>query len=189
MNALALSALWLRLRLLLGRLNPVLAGSAALTLAAFALLAWLAGARMAVQEELEAAQRQAAIPAPPPPPAPPPSADQNLAHFYGALGQRQDVERQLKAVFKLAEKNGLVLRQGEYRISADRAGKFGTYQLNLPVTGRYDAIWQFAFDALRALPHGALDDVSFRRDAIGIETVEARLRFTLYLSATPGAPR
>jgi hypothetical protein len=130
-----------------------------------------------------------------PPPAPgaiaplPPSADQNLAHFYASLGERGKVERQLKTLFALAEMNGLALRQGEYRSSQDRAGRFLTYQITLPVTGRYGAIWQFAFDTLRALPHASLDDVAFRRDAIGSETVEARLRLTLYQSATPGVPR
>jgi hypothetical protein len=189
MKQLSLAALWLRLRLWLGRFNPILAGSIVFTIAAVAGIAWLASARLDLQEELELARRQAAIPAPPPPPAPPPSADQNLAHFYGALGQRQGVERRLKTLFALAEKNGLVLRQGEYRSNYDRTAKVHTYQINLPVTGRYGAIWQFAFDALRALPHASLDDIAFRRDAIGDEHVEARLRMTLYLSAAPGVPR
>ena len=87
-------------------------------------------------------------------------------------------------MFALADRHALVLRQGEYLSSQDRAGGFTTYQINLPVKGRYDAIWAFAFDVLRALPHASLDDVSFRRDAIREENVEARLRLTLYLSAT-----
>lgn len=189
MKQLSLAALWLRLRLGLGRLNPLLAGSIVLAIGAVAAITWLSVSRLDLKAQLEAARRQAAIPAPPPPPAPPPSADQNLAHFYGALGQRQGVERQLKTVFALAQKNGLVLRQGEYRSNYDRTAKLHTYQLNLPVTGRYGAIWQFAFDALRAVPHASLDDIAFRRDAIGSETVDARLRMTLYLSAGPGVPR
>jgi hypothetical protein len=62
-----------------------------------------------------------------------------------------------------------------------------TYQLNLPVKGSYAAIWQFALSALRAIPFASLDDISFRRDSIGDATVEARLRFTLYLSEQGGA--
>lgn len=193
MKNFSVPALWLRIRLRLARLNPVLAGTAVLTVAALASLAWLASARLAQEEALEAAKAAAAIPAPPAPArlAPPPTADQNLAHFYGALGERSGVERQLKAVFALAEKNGLVLRQGEYRSTYDRTAQLYTYQLNLPVTGRYGAIWQFAFDTLRAVPHASLDDVAFRREAIGEEKVDARLRMTLYLSAASGtgAPR
>ncbi|WP_229422987.1 hypothetical protein [Telluria aromaticivorans] len=189
MNGAAFSLLWLRLQLALRRMNPLIGGAVLLLVALIGAMMWTAMARAAVQQEYAAARLQAAVPAPPPPPAAPPSADQNLAHFYGALGERGKVERQLKLVFALAGKNGLLLRQGEYRSTYDRNAKLYTYQLNLPVTGKYAAIWQFAFDALRAVPHASLDDVSFRRDAIGDENVEARLRMTLYLSATAGVPR
>jgi hypothetical protein len=191
MSDMNLSALWLRLVLALRRLNPVLVAAVVLAIGALGTIGYLAAARAELGEEYAAARRQAALPPPLPSalPAPPPSADQNLAHFYASLGERRGVDRQLKTLFALAEKNGLSLRQGEYRSSQDRAGRFLTYQVTLPVSGRYGAIWQFAFDALRALPHASLDDVGFRRDAIGSETVEARLRLTLYLAATPGVPQ
>ncbi len=188
MKQLSIGALWLRLRIAAARMNPVLAVAVLLLLGCAASIAWLGAARAQVAHEYAAARAAAARPAPPPPPPAAPSADQNLAHFQAALGQRRGVERQLKEIFALAERHALVLRQGEYRSSQDRAGGFATYQVNLPVKGRYDAIWAFAFDVLRALPHASLDDVSLRRDAIGEENVEARLRLTLYLSAgTPGA--
>jgi hypothetical protein len=191
MSDMNLSALWLRLVLVLRRLNPVLGLAVVLALGALAAIGYLVSARAELGAAYAAARRQAALPPPLPSalPAPPPSADQNLAHFYASLGERRGVDRQLKTLFALAEKNGLSLRQGEYRSSQDRAGRFITYQVTLPVTGRYGAIWQFAFDALRALPYASLDDVGFRRDAIGSETVEARLRLTLYLAATPGVPQ
>jgi hypothetical protein len=188
MKQASLGSLWLRARLAVARLNPVLVLATLLMLGCVAALSWLGAARTRVAQEYDAARAAAARPAPPPAPPAPPSADQNLAHFYGALGQRQLLERQLKEVFALAQRHGLVLRQGEYRSSQDRAGGFTTYQLNLPVKGRYGAIWAFAFDLLRALPHASLDDVSFRRDAIRDENVEARLRLTLYLSAAAAAP-
>lgn len=191
MKDMNLSALWLRLVLALRRVNPVVAGAVALALALMVAFLLMLRAQFDLEEQFAEARCQAALP-PPMPGAvapPPPSADQNLAHFYASLGERGKVERQLKTLFGLAEKNGLALRQGEYRSSQDRAGGFHTYQLNLPVKGRYGAIWAFAFDALRALPHASLDDVSFRRDAIGEENVEARLRMTLYLAGAPGAPR
>jgi len=191
MKDMRLSSVWLRLVLALRRMNPVVAGAVALALALMAGFFLILRAQVDLEEQYAEARRQAALP--PPMPAavapPPPSADQNLAHFYASLGERGKVESQLKTLFGLAEKNGLALRQGEYRSSQDRAGRFLTYQITLPVTGRYGAIWQFAFDALRALPHASLDDVAFRRDAIGSELVEARLRLTLHLSAAPGVPR
>jgi hypothetical protein len=114
---------------------------------------------------------------------------ENLARFQAALGTQRDVEEGVKTLFRLAAKTGLVLRQGEYKRGYDRHAKLHTYQVNLPVTGSYAQVWQFAFLALRALPFASLDDVSFKRDAIGETTVEARLRLTLYLLDAPGAPQ
>jgi hypothetical protein len=49
------------------------------------------------------------------------------------------------------------------------------------VKGSYAAIWQFAMAALRTIPFASLDEITFRRDAIGDATVDARLKLTLYL--------
>ena len=98
----------------------------------------------------------------------------------------------MKAVFALAARHGLTLEQGEYRTTVDRNARLVAYQVNLPVKGNYTAIWQFAMDVLRAVPHASLDDVAFRRDAIGEAGVDARLRLTFYLaerSAAPGEAR
>lgn len=189
LDAMDLSSAWLRLRLALRRVNPVAAAILACLFAGALATGWLLGARDKLDLEYAAARLQARAPAPAAPPAPPPTSDQNLAAFYGALGERRGVERQLKEVFAIAAKNGLSLQQGEYRNSYERGAKLYTYQVNLPVKGSYTAIWQFAFDTLRALPHVSLDDVSFRRDSIGDPIVEARLRMSFYLAAAPGVPQ
>lgn len=184
-----LQSLWLRVRLALGRVDPVVALILALFLAGSVTYGWLLGARERLALEYEQARKQARAPAPAPPPPPPPSSDQNLAAFYGSLGERRGLERQLKELFSIAARHGLTLQQGEYRSNYDRVAKLHTYQVNLPVKGSYKAIWQFALDTLRALPHVSLDDVSFRRDSIGDPGVEARLRLTFYLAAGPGVPQ
>lgn len=185
----ALASPALRLRLALGRLSPVLFLAALLYAAGFGTLAWLVPARDALEQERELARRAAAQP-PPAPPAPPvASADANLALFYDSLGQKRYVEQQVKTLFGIAAKTGLVLRQGEYKSGYDRNAKLHTYQVNLPVQGSYGQVWQFAMLALRAIPFASLDDISFKRDTIGQAKVEARLRLTLYVLDTPGVPR
>jgi len=177
-------ALLLRARLLLARVDPLVALVLALLLAGAAAQVALVSARAQLNEEYEAARQAARTPLPPraAPVAPPPSSDQNLQHFYATLGERRGVERQLKQVFALAERHGLALRQGEYRATNDRNAKLIAYQVNLPVKGSYGAIWEFAMDVLRAIPHASLDDVAFRRDSVGEAGVEARLRLTFYLA-------
>lgn len=188
----ALAALALRLRLALGRLSPVLFLAALLYAAGFGTLAWLVPARDALEQERELARRAAALPPVPPvapPAAPAASADANLALFYDSLGQKRYVEQQVKTLFGIAAKTGLVLRQGEYKSGYDRNARLYTYQVNLPVQGSYGQVWQFAMLSLRAIPFASLDDISFRRDTIGQANVEARLRLTLYVLDTPGVPR
>jgi hypothetical protein len=193
-RSMTLAGLLLRARLRLGRINPVVALAVALVAAGIGAQLALLPARQRLDAEYEQARRLARMPAPVAAPvaAPPPSSDQNLQHFYATLGDRRGVERQLKEVFALAARHGLTLSQGEYRSANDRNARLSTYQVNLPVKGSYGAILGFALDVLRAMPHASLDDVAFRRDAIGDAGVEARLRLTFYLApvpGTPGAPR
>jgi len=195
MKELAFGNLVLRLRLLALRAGPVTLGAIAVALLSLGAAAWflfmlpqLEREREQLSETLTAQARQArrqAAAAPAVLPAVVPVSViplDNLDAFYGALGQRRYAEQQLKTLFGLAAKSGLVLNQGEYKSARDRNARVNTYQVNLPVKGSYAAIWQFSLAALRAIPYASLDDISFRRDNIGDPTVEARLRFTLYLA-------
>jgi len=184
-GAMTLATLPLRARLLLARVNPLVALVVALIVAGAAVQVALVPARARLDADYDAARRLARTPLPP---RPPPSSDQNLAQFYATLGDARSVERQLKAVFALAARHGLTLEQGEYRTTVDRNARLVAYQVNLPVKGNYAAIWQFAMDVLRAVPHASLDDVAFRRDAIGEAGVDARLRLTFYLAERSTAP-
>jgi len=195
MKELAFGNLVLRLRLLALRAGPVTLGAIAVMLLSLGAAVWflfmlpqLEREREQLSETLTEQARQArrqasavsaALPAVVPVSAVPLD---NLDAFYGALGQRRYAEQQLKTLFGLAAKSGLVLNQGEYKSARERNARVNTYQVNLPVKGSYAAIWQFSLAALRAIPYASLDDISFRRDNIGDPTVEARLRFTLYLA-------
>jgi len=196
-----LASTWLRLRLALRTMNPVTISALLLCALGLSTLAWVLPAREVLEAERAQARRAAALPPPASASAPAPGLApvaldsgtfENLALFRSALGRQRDVEPGLKALFALAEKSGLVLRQGEYKRGIDRNAQLHTYQINLPVKGSYAQVWQFALGALRALPYASLDDVSFKRDSIGETGLEARLRLTLYLADAPGtsgAPR
>lgn len=178
MNGARLSAFALRARLALARAGAPACVAALLCVAGAAGWAWLLPQRAA-----QVAQNAQPLPAPvalvsaPPPP----TADQNLAAFYDVLGEQRYAEQQVKVLFGLAAKANFVLSQGEYKSAYDKASRVSTYQIVLPVRGPYAAIWQFTLQALRAMPFAALDEVSFRRDAIADPAVEARIRLTLYL--------
>ena len=159
------------------------AGAAlAVSIAALAVLAWAVPAREQQVQRQNAALLRAAAPLPAPVVSSTATANQNLALFYASLGERRYTEQQVKTLFGIAAKTGIVLRQGEYKAAYDQNGKLHTYQVTLPVKGSYRAVWEFAMLALRAIPFAALDDIGFRRDDIGAAGVDARVRFTLYLA-------
>jgi len=181
MKEIRLSAVLLDVRLRLLRAGPAAALCGALLLAGVVLWAWLLPQRAAQMEEM-------ARPLPVPSAlaeVAPPTANENLAAFYATLGEKRHAELQVKVLFDLAAKMGLVLDHGEYKFGYDKGAQVATYQITLPVKGPYGKIWQFTLQALAAMPFAALDDVNFRRDTIADTTVDARLRFTLYLKEQP----
>lgn len=179
----------LRLRLWLAARGPLVCGGMFLCAAGLAVLAWLLALSSSEEARraqiLAAASRPATVAAPAVLVAvPADTPDARLAAFRDVLGERY-VEQQVGTLFALAAKNGLTLAQGEYKSATERSGGFATYQVSLPVKGSYAAIWQFANGALAAIPFASLDDISFKRDSIGQNGVEARLRLTLYLKEAP----
>lgn len=112
-------------------------------------------------------------------------AEEHLAHFYSNLGERGYMEQQVKTLFAIAVKNNLTLSQAEYKPAFDKSGNYHTYQISLPVKGPYGALRQFCEQTLLTVPFASLDEISFKREGIGSRTVEAKLRFTLYLANSP----
>ncbi|WP_432382781.1 hypothetical protein [Duganella sp. P38] len=178
LNDVNLAALLLRGRIAVQRLGAPACVAAALCIAGVTAWAWLLPER-AGQARLMAQPLPAPSTLVAPPPAP--SANQNLAAFYEVLGEKRHAEQQVKVLFDLAAKSNLTLNQGEYKAGYDKASQVSTYQIILPVKGPYQSIWQFAMQGLREMPFASLDEVAFRRETIAEPTVEARLRFTLYL--------
>jgi hypothetical protein len=177
----------LRARLAAMRAGPAACAAAVLCVAGLAGWGWSMRQHAALQTKLayERAHPVSSVPATLAVAAPPPTADENLAAFYAVLGEKREAEQYVKVLFGLAGKAGLSLSQGEYKFGYDKASRVTTYQVVLPVRGAYQPIWQFALEALRALPFASLDDIGFRRDTISDTQVEARVRLTFYLKDAP----
>ena len=187
MKPINLYAVVLRLRLAVMALGPVFCAASLLLLVGGAALLWLLPQRTLQAQRQQVAVRLASMPPPAPAKSAPVSANDNLLHFYDALGEKRYAEQQVKTLFGLAAKSKLLLTQGEYKSAYERNARLHTYQVTLPVKGSYADVWQFGLMALRVIPFASLDEISFKRDSIGEAQVEARLRLTLYLADKPGA--
>ncbi|HWW72106.1 MAG TPA: hypothetical protein VN089_19360 [Duganella sp.] len=181
----------LRLRLLAMKFGW--ANCVVLALVLLALMAYLVGIPYAANrlrtEQRKLAQSMAARNAVVPPLASTSRTgnDERLARFYDVLGESKYAEEQLAGLFAIAEKTNLVLQQADYRLNRDGPGRFTTYHVQLPLKGPYGAIQQFCEQALLLIPFASLDQISFKRDGIGSDVIDAQLSFTLYLSAPGGA--
>lgn len=108
-----------------------------------------------------------------------------LAKFYAYFPDVQSIPEWLDRLYAIAIGESVVLAQGEYRLIRDADGKMLRYQITLPVKGSYLQIRSFIVNVLNDLPIVALDDISFRREAIGRAQLEARIKFTLFFRGQP----
>lgn len=82
---------------------------------------------------------------------------------------------------QLAQVHGLKLLRGQYAQSPVSGTPLMRWQMTLPVKAEYPKIIAFAATSLQALPSLALEEFKFKRDNIETTTLDADLRFSLYL--------
>lgn len=87
---------------------------------------------------------------------------------------------------QLARAHGLQLLRGQYAQMPVPGTSLLRWQLSLPIEAEYPNIVAFVATSLQALPTLALDELKLKRDTIETATLDADLRFNLYLrESTP----
>ena len=107
--------------------------------------------------------------------------EERLTAFIETLCAKDRLAAFVGTVFEQAAKQGLALAQAEYKLDYDKPGAFSVYQMTLPVRGAYPKLRRFVDATLAEVPCAAIEDVDFKREAIGATETEARLRFVFYL--------
>jgi hypothetical protein len=107
--------------------------------------------------------------------------EERLVAFNGTLCEKERLNAFVGTVFEQAARQGLSLAQAEYKLEHDKAGGFSAYQMTLPVRGAYPRLRKFVDATLAEIPCAAIEDVDFKREAIGAGETDARLRFVLFL--------
>jgi len=111
----------------------------------------------------------------------PTSNRERLEAFYAFLPPAARTADLLGKVFAAAEKQGLSLEQGDYRVQRDNVGGITHYQVMLPLRGTYPQVRKFVAAALAQVPNLSLDSIQFERQTVGDSTVEAKVKFVMYL--------
>ena len=192
MTAADLGRIALQARIGLIRVGVIPAVIAILLLLGAAAWIWFAvNARHQGRQEQALAQARQRLRVPPAAgvAAPELGAGQNLRKFYDVLGDRSESEQYLKDLFAIAAQTDLSLDQGEYQWQIDKNSSTYRYQILLPVKGSYSVIRRFCEQTLRALPFASLDELSFKRESVGEDALDANLRFTFYLKDRLRSPQ
>lgn len=106
---------------------------------------------------------------------------EQLTEFYKFFPTEKNSPLWLEKLVLVAEKNGLSLNAGEYKVTQDKVGKLMHYKITLPVRGRYPQIRKFLVSLNAEMPIMALENVQFERENIIDSAVQAKIKLVLYL--------
>lgn len=167
-----------------GAAAPVTLAALLVVVAVLVQWLWLAPARtrLALAESARPAGQGAAVPREE-------SPARQLERFYAQFDGAHKLPAQLARLHQIAQANGIVLRQGEYKLQREADSRLVQYRIVLPVQGPYLRLRRFMGAVLEAMPALALDQVSFERKLVGEEVIEAQMRFTLFLRDDEGPSR
>lgn len=115
-----------------------------------------------------------------------------LNEFMAFFPSADTTSQWLGHVYAAAEKEGIQLAQGTYKVRDSGAGLMA-YQVTLPVRGAYPQIRRFIGQVLSDVPAASLESIAFQRERSADGAVDAKVVFTLHLretaDRTPGPRR
>ena len=121
----------------------------------------------------QAAVRREATPAPPP------------LNPLALLPPTGEASKLIGDLERLARAHGLALPRGQYSVSPLTGTSLQRWQLVLPVEGPFPALHAFLAAALERLPDLTLDELKLKRDRIESTQLQAELRLSLFVEASP----
>ena len=137
-------------------------------------------AELAAQQTLLGELRaRAAIP-PQPVDTPISAAAAHHVAFRAALAEDGEILPTIGALLDAAASHQLVGTRAEYVRAHDANAQAETLQMTVPVKGRYQDVRRWIEEILRTHAFLAVNELGFKREEIGVNQVEARVRLTLW---------
>jgi hypothetical protein len=93
--------------------------------------------------------------------------------------------QQIGELEQLARSHGLDLPRGQYSVGPVTGTPLQRWQLVLPVVADYPTLHAFLAAALERWPNLTLDELKLRRERIESGALQAELRLSLFVEATP----
>jgi len=105
-----------------------------------------------------------------------------LENFYAFFPRIDSLPDWVGAIHTAAARNGLSLDSGDYVLERNKGARLLQYRITLPVRGNYSQIRGFVAEVVDKVPAAALEDIVLKRENIGAEALEARIRWIVYLN-------
>lgn len=109
------------------------------------------------------------------------SLEERLRGFYALLATEQSVGELLESIDAAARRNGVLLRQGNYRYHRESGWRAGRYEVSYTGQTQYPRARIFLDEVLRELPMLSLDEVSFQRQQASSGVTELTARFSVFV--------
>ncbi|MCB1931642.1 MAG: hypothetical protein KDI45_04110 [Candidatus Accumulibacter sp.] len=100
--------------------------------------------------------------------------------FRRTLAEEGQVLPSIQAVLDSAARHGLSSKHAEYLRGRDLRAQAETVQMIVPVKGRYADVRRWIEELLATQVFLAVNELGFKRDAIGVNEIEARVRLTIW---------
>jgi hypothetical protein len=101
--------------------------------------------------------------------------------FLATFPPSGTLSTQLQSLFDIAEQYQLDMGEVSYKWERRQDERLQRYHVSFALNAPYPDVRAFLADVLAALPHAALDQLSFNRDSVQDDTVQATVRLTFYL--------
>lgn len=110
--------------------------------------------------------------------------------FSETLADDERVLPSVKIILDSAADHRLISTRAEYVYAVDANAQAATLQMTVPVKGRYSDIRRWIEKILRAHAYVAVNELAFKREEVGLNQVEAKVRLTVWhRPASPGERR
>lgn len=103
------------------------------------------------------------------------------AHRLAGLPGGGDLLPLVAAVHDVARQQRIALEFGEYVWQRESGDRPASYRMTFPARGCYASLREWISGLLAARPELALEKFDLRRDSIGSDTLDARVRFSVRL--------
>lgn len=108
------------------------------------------------------------------------AAEQLVSFEQGFVGDAE-IPAALGRLLEVAARHRLRIDQAEFKLTSEAGQPVQRYAMALPVRGEYLAVRRFVLEAMREQAGLALEELSLRRADPRAQTLEAQLRFVLFV--------